>query len=99
MKYGELCSSCGHVVPKILPAFSDPSFLFRQLLTSNSAELNHFRKYIRRYNVALAMASMRADFVARGSGTSNYTPTVTVYGRMYHQIGALSPLTGKQPRF
>ncbi len=45
------------------------------------------------------MASVRADFVARGPGTSNYTLTVTVHVRMYHEIGALIPPTGKKPRF
>ena len=99
MKSSESCSSCGHVVPKILPTFSDPPFLLRQQLTSNSAESNHFRKYIRHYNIVLAMASVRADFVARGLGTSNYTRTVTIHGRMYHEIGALIPPTGKKPRF
>ncbi len=43
MKSGESCSSCGHVVPKILPTFFDPTFLLRQLLTSNSADSNRFR--------------------------------------------------------
>ena len=84
---------------KFYLTFSDPPFLLRQLLTSSLVELNHLRKYIRHCNSALAMASVRADFVARGPGTSNYTLTVTVHVRMYHEIGALIPPTGKKPRF
>ncbi len=30
---------------------------------------------------------------------SKYDPTVTVHGRMYHEMGALIPPTGMRPRF
>ena len=55
---GKACSSCGHVVPKIIPTFPEPPTLLRQLLTSKSAEARHFRKNIRYYNSAMAMASV-----------------------------------------
>ncbi len=45
------------------------------------------------------MASVRAEFVARGPGVSKYNPTVTVHGRMYHEMEALLPPTGMKPRF
>ena len=96
---GETCSSCGNLVPKILPSFSEPPHLLQELLSSNLAEARHFRKNIRHWNSALAMASVRADFVARGPGVSRYNPTVTVHGKMYHERGALIPPTGKKPRF
>ena len=51
------------------------------------------------YNSALDMASVRAQFVARGPGPSKYNPTVRVHGRMYHVIGAFEPATGMLPRF
>ena len=98
-KAGECCSSCGAIVPKVLPNFPEPPHLLRELLTSNSAEARHFRRHIRHYNSALAMASVRAEFVARGLGVSKYNPTITVHGRMYHEMGALIPPTGKKPRF
>ena len=47
----------------------------------------------------MAMASVQAEFFARGTGQSKFNPTVTVYGRMYHAIGALRPPTGVMPRF
>ena len=55
---------------KIIPSFADPPALLRELLTSNSGEARHFRKNIHMYNGALAMASVRAQFVARGLGPS-----------------------------
>ncbi len=45
------------------------------------------------------MASVRDEFVAQGPGVSNYNPTITVHGRMYHEMGALIPPTGKKPIF
>ena len=86
-------------VSKSVSSFSEPPKLLRELLTSDSAEARHFRKHIRLYNSALAMASVRADFVRRGPGISKYNPTITVHGRMYHEIGALLPATGMVPRY
>ena len=71
-----------------MATFAEPPKLLRELLASNTATARHFRKNIRMYNSALAMASVRAQFVSRGPGTSKYNPTVTVHGRMYHEIGA-----------
>ena len=87
-------------MPKIIPTFPEPPALLRQLLTSKSAEARHFRKNIRYYNsaMAMAMASVRAEFVSRGPGFSKYNPTITVHGRTYHEIGALQPANGIIPR-
>ncbi len=62
-------------------------------------EGRHFRKHIRYYNSALAMESVRAGFVARFPRVSKYNPAITVHGRMYYEMGALMPPTGKEPRF
>jgi len=82
-----------------LPTFPEPPPLLRELLVSSSSDAKHFRKHIRSYNSALAMASVRADFVSRGAGESAYNPTITVHGRMYHEMGTLSPPSGLKPRF
>ena len=49
---------------------------------------------MRQYNSALAMASVRADFVSRGTGVPKYNPTVTVHGRMYNETSAPEPGNG-----
>ncbi len=45
------------------------------------------------------MASVRADFVPRGPGVSNFNSTITVHDRIYQRIGAHIPPVGKKPRF
>ena len=78
----EGCSSCGKVVSKTIPTFAEPPALLDEILTSSSAERRHFRKNNRQCNSALAMASVRAEFVSRGPGISKYNPITTVHGRM-----------------
>ena len=96
---GESCKKCGFCVPRKLPTFPEPPALLRQLLTLSSKDAKHFRRYIRLYNSTLAVASVRANFVERGPGSSKFFPTVTVHGRMYHQMGALIPPQSNKPRF
>ena len=99
------CCSMGQITDgrntngQVLPTSRESPPLLRELLNSNSAECRHFRKHIRHYNSALAMASVRENFVTRGPGSSKFNPTVTVHGRMYHEMGALIPPIGKKPRF
>ena len=83
---------------KIISAFAEPPALPRELLTSKSAEARHFRKNIRTYSSALAIASVLDQFVSGGPGPSKFNPNVTFRGRMYHEIGALEPATGILPR-
>lgn len=45
------------------------------------------------------MASVRANFVTRRPGLSKFNTTITVHGRMYHEMDALIPPSGKNPRF
>ena len=68
-------------------------------MTGQHREAKLFRKLIRGYNNALSMASVTANWVARGPGSSNFNPTMTVQGRVYHWIGALVPPQHLQPSF
>ena len=86
-------------IPQIIRSFEPTPALLQYLLTSDSDEARHFQLKIRSCNSALAMASVRTDFVSRGLGRSKYSSTVTVYGRMYHEIQALQPATRMLPRF
>ena len=86
---GEACSSCGKVVSKIVPTFAEPPALLQELLISSSAEGRHLRNNIRLHKSALAMATVRAEFVSNGLGVSKYNPIIAVHGRMYQEIAAL----------
>lgn len=52
-------------------------------------------KNIRSYKSDLAMASVRANFFSRGVGNLGYNPTLTVHGRLYHDIWVLNPPESK----
>ena len=45
------------------------------------------------------MGSVTANWVRMGPGTSNFNPTMTVQGMIYHHIGALLPPEGVGPAF
>ena len=99
------CCSMGQITAgrdsngQVLPTFREPPPLLQELLIFNSAECRHFRKHIRHYNSALAMASVGPNFVTRGPGSSKINPKVALRGRMYHEMGPLIPPIGKKPRF
>ena len=97
--HGEACSSWWHLVPKIIPTCVEYPALLGQVLRSKSAESRHFSKNIQYHSSAIAMASVRAEFVSRGLGFSKYNPTITVHGRMYQEIGALQPASVIIPRY
>ena len=73
--------------------------LLFERLTSKSAEATHFRRNIRIFKSAFGMAPVRAQFVSRVPGPSKYNPTVTIHGRMYHEIGSFEHATGMLPQF
>ncbi len=73
--------------------------MLRELVTARSAEARQFRRYIRLYNSALSMISIRADFPERGPGDSKFFPTVTLHGWLYHEMGALIPPLCKKPLY
>ncbi len=98
-KPAENCQVYMYVTPEILSTYLNLPPLLTELLTSNSAEARHFRSKLRSYNSAMAMASVKPDFVARGAVQSRSNPTITVHGRMYYAIGAHRPPSGGTPRF
>ena len=69
----EVCPSCEHEIPKVLPTFSRPPQLPQELVISNSRQALHFRKCIQIYNGTMAMASVRANLVSRGLGPVHIT--------------------------
>ncbi|CDF35745.1 ATP dependant DNA Helicase Pif1 [Chondrus crispus] len=45
------------------------------------------------------MASVVAKWVNRGPGTSNFNPTMTMQGDMYHYMGPMMPSEGRAPSY
>ena len=94
-KFGNCCAN-GKYKPPPLPQCPEP---LNTLLQAQTAEGRHFRKNIRMYNNVLSMASVKAQWVRLGPGTSNFNPTMTVQGNMYHLIGAMVPPQGIEPAY
>ena len=92
-RFSECCSS-GKVH---ISAERDPLILLRTCLTSQERRYWIFRSKIRAYNSLLSMASVKANWVSLGPGNSNFNPTMTMYGRIYHDMGALQQLQGSRP--
>ncbi|CDF36294.1 unnamed protein product [Chondrus crispus] len=82
-----------------LPLLPDPPALLRSLLIDDTPRACSFRKNIRAYNVALSMASVVAKWVNRGPGPSNFNPTMTMQGGMYHYMGPMMPSEGRAPSY
>ncbi|CDF39624.1 Helicase-like protein [Chondrus crispus] len=82
-----------------LPLLTDPPALLRSLLIDDTPRARGFRKNIRAYTSALSMASVVAKWVNRGPGTSNFNPTMTMQGEMYHYMGPMMPSEGRAPSF
>ena len=45
------------------------------------------------------MASVVAKWVKRGPGASNFNPTMTIQGEMYHYMGPMMPAEGRAPSY
>ena len=97
-KFGNCCSN-GKISKASDYIFKPPPPILKELLESESSRAAHFRKHVREYNNALSMASINANFVNRGLGSSKWNPTITIQGRLYHEIGALFPELDKKPRY
>ena len=97
-KFGNCCNGA-RKEKNAKPLFNSPPPLLAELLESGSQHARHFRKNIREYNNSLAMVSINTNFVNRGLGSSRYNPTVTIQGRLHHEIGALIPESTKSPRY
>ena len=82
-----------------LPLLPDPPALLRSLLTDDTPRSRLFRKNIRAYNSELSMASVVAKWVNRGPGPSNFNPTMTMQGGMYHYMGPMMPAKGRAPSY
>ena len=84
-----------------LPILLDPPEPLKSLLSDETAEARHFRKNIRKYNSALAMASMEANVDLRfASGPMAGGPhQFRISGRVYHRLGPLIPKNNEKARF
>ncbi|CDF41005.1 unnamed protein product, partial [Chondrus crispus] len=82
-----------------LPLLPDPPALLRSLLIDDTPRARSFRKNIRAHNVALSMASVVTEWVNRGPGPSNFNPTMTMQGGMYHYMGPMMPSEGRAPSY
>ena len=69
------------------PFIKPPEELIHHLYTGNSSKAKLFQKNIRKYNTALAFASVSSKIV---EFTSAGPPTVVVEGNIQHKIGSLN---------
>ncbi len=88
-----------HRVSFYLSTTLAPLPLLLELFVSSSSDSQHCRKRIRIKSSALATASVRAHFLSRGAEESAFYPTITVNGRIYHEMGAPNPSSGLKPLF
>ncbi|CAN1332158.1 ATP-dependent DNA helicase pif1 [Linum perenne] len=90
-----LCCKEGKV--KLSPAREAPELL-KNLLESDDAIGNHFRKNARRYNSAFSFSSMGGKVnhsLSQGRGPYVFC----ISGQIYHSIGSLLPSEGAKPKF
>ena len=88
-----VCCNFGNID---LDYFSDFPEVLQRLYTGSSADDRNFRRNIRSYNSALAMASLGAQVdVPRGMGPYCFR----IHGQVYHNIGPLYPEQGSHPRY
>ncbi|GFV14568.1 ATP-dependent DNA helicase [Trichonephila clavipes] len=80
-----MCYSSGKVS---LPLLGEPEEPLKTLLLSVTNESKEFLSKIRKYNSCFQMTSFRVDKVIR---MPRFSPTFTVQGQIYHQIGSLFP--------
>ncbi|TYJ54441.1 hypothetical protein B9479_004951 [Cryptococcus floricola] len=82
------CCSKGNV---ILPTPLEPPPFLKTLWTANTLEAKEFRKQVRNYNGAMAMASMNFKKQDKSVYGAKGVYTFSISGRVYHQIGSLLP--------
>ncbi|GFX94405.1 ATP-dependent DNA helicase [Trichonephila clavipes] len=88
-----MCCSSGKVP---LPLLGEPEEPLKTLLLSVTNVSKQFLRKIRKYNSCFQMISFGVDKVIRMPGIS---PTFTVQGQIYHQIGSLFPEGNDQHKF
>jgi hypothetical protein len=101
-KFG-ICCSNGKVE---LPYMRDPPFLLQRLLGSYQDLPPHhqtpvtiaqrqqgvsFREQIRKYNLAMAFASLGVNINHRVTGAAGGPYSFRIHGQLHHRIGALLP--------
>ncbi|XP_062518328.1 uncharacterized protein LOC134193517 [Corticium candelabrum] len=87
-----MCCSNGKVS---LPTLTSPEPL-QTLLKRETAESRHFLDNMRKYNSCFQMTRFGADKEVTEHG---YMPTFKVQGQVYHTIGSLLPMAGKEAKF
>ena len=91
-QFGEACCLSGSIRIPLIP---EPPQLLHQLLTEQTPRGLNFRLHIRKYNSAMAMATMGAtEQVIPVSGLQSYR----VHGTVSRLIGPFHPNEGNAPR-
>ena len=79
-----------------LPCFKKPADGLLQLLFKDDFNARTFRKFVRSFNNALCLSSLRFN---ERSFRSNYKPSVVIEGRVHQFFGPLTPsLLGQNKR-
>ena len=92
---GELFNCC-HKGKVELPPLGPCPPEFRELLSLTDARSQHFLKYVRNYNSAMAFASFGANI---DNPPHQWNPSFKIHGQVYHLIGALHPPDGSAPKY
>jgi hypothetical protein len=82
----------------ILPAFTNPPQLLRDLYTNRHELSSEFRKNIRRYNAALAFTSIVYTPDRRLGPHAGNVP-FQIHGELYHLQGPLHSCQDERPRY
>ena len=82
----------------ILPAFTNPPQLLRDLYMDRHELSSEFRKNIRQYNAALAFTSI-VYIPDRRLGPNAGNRPFQIHGELYHLQGPLHPRDDKRPRY
>uniref|UniRef100_A0A5S6QHG9 Helitron helicase-like domain-containing protein n=1 Tax=Trichuris muris TaxID=70415 RepID=A0A5S6QHG9_TRIMR len=87
---------CNYGTVQLSDTFGDYPEILQQLFTTDSERAKNFRDNIRRFNSALAMASMGAQLdIPVGRGPYCFR----VHGQVYHLAGPLHPAPGQRPAY
>ncbi|XP_072066667.1 uncharacterized protein [Arachis hypogaea] len=90
-----MCCNGGKVS---LPRVNAPQELF-EIFLDPSAEGNHFRKHIRRYNHVFSFTSCGVHIDEQLAITGRGIYTFRAQGSIYHSIGGFHPDQGTRPQF
>ena len=79
-----------------LPCFKKPADALLRLLFKDDFNARTFRKFVRSFNNALCLSSLRFN---ERSFRSNYKPSVVIEGRVHQFFGPLLEKEQETPRF